>query len=238
MTTNRLQHLLLSTLFLLSAQAYGVTVAMNTTALQAIDPTFFGLFRGQDLENEINTKILNGLGMQLEVAAPTGGTVAVDDLSLEGPGLTVIGGAGFILRWDQPVAQVRIGFSDFKDNNDRTLRAYDALVDYVRDPNQTSQSANGNVIQTPTAPTIDLAMGTVIAGSNLDLVVGGPGVAPISSVFVQTHAFLTSWLDVEFTPAVIDPPPPVPLPAAVWLFLSALGGLFGLSRRRKGSALR
>ncbi|MDZ7751718.1 MAG: VPLPA-CTERM sorting domain-containing protein [Gammaproteobacteria bacterium] len=209
---------------------------MNTTAFQAIDPTFFALFRSQALEDEINTKIFSGFGLELEVAAPTGGTVAVDDLSLEGPGLTVIGGSGFILRWVNPVEQVRIGFSDHKDNDDRTVRAYDVPVDYLRDPSQTSQSVNGNVIQNPTATAIDLAMGTVTSGSNLDLVVGGPGVAPISSVFVQTNKFLTSWLDVEFTPALIDPPSAVPLPASAWLFLSGMCGLFGLSHRRKHSA--
>lgn len=39
-------------------------------------------------------------------------------------------------------------------------------------------------------------------------------------------------LEGTVTNIVIDPPPPVPVPAAVWLFGSGLAALFGLARRR------
>ena len=233
---NRTRYILLSALLFLSTQAFAVTISMNEVALDAIDPLFNGALRAQQLEDELNSRIFSSFDMELEVAAPTGGNTAVDDLSFEGPGLTVIGGSGFILRWATPVEQVRIGFGDFKDNGDRTVRAYDILVDYVRDPTQTSQSANGLVTSNPPAASaIDLATGTVTAGSSLDLIVGGLGIAPISSVFVQTNFFLTSWLDIEFTPTSAPPPSAVPLPATAWLFLSAMAGLFGMRRFRTQS---
>ncbi|MEO0378923.1 MAG: VPLPA-CTERM sorting domain-containing protein [Pseudomonadota bacterium] len=39
--------------------------------------------------------------------------------------------------------------------------------------------------------------------------------------------------DLSFTANGTTPPPTVPLPAAAWMLIAAMGGLFGLSRRKK-----
>ncbi len=174
--------------------------------------------RAQALEDELNAKVFAPLGMELEVAAPTGGTAAVDDMAFEGPGLTVIGGSGFILRWlDDPVQSVRIRFGDLKDDGERTVHAYDFLADYVRSTTDFSQSVNGNVIQFPTGE-FDSATGVVPTGNSgqfLDLTVGG---APTSAVHAITNRFLTSLLEVEFVP---EPSP--------WLLL-VMGALLAAAR--------
>lgn len=163
--------------------------------------------------------------MELEVAAPTGATPAVDDLAFEGPGLTIIGGSGFILRWlTAPADPVVIGFSDFKDDGARSVYAYDFSADDVRDPSQTSQSPNGNVISNPSqSAAFDFDAGSFGDASSIFLGVGG---APISSVWVRTNSFLTSWTQIEFAA--------VPEPPTFALFVFGILGAFcyGCKRRR------
>ncbi len=211
----------LSLAILAASPAHAILIDMSAASLQALGVGTS--LRRQALEDDLNVKVFGPLGAELEVAAPTGGTAAVDDLALEGPGLTIIGGAGFILRWPAtPVTEVRIRFSDFKDDGERSVHAFDFLADYVRDPSQTSQSQNGNAVGFPdTSQAVDSATGTVLAGQDLDLVVGG---TPFSSIWVVTNRFLTSWTEVEFTP--------VPEPSTAALVAAGVAVLARSRRRR------
>lgn len=208
---------------LAARQSNAAIISMNSTSMQARGVATNLV--GQQLEDDLNEKVFGPLGMELEVASPTGGTTAVDDLAFEGPGLTIIGGSGFILRWlTAPADPVVFGFSDYKDDGARSVYAYDFSADYVRDPLQTSQSASGKVIANPSQlAAIETAEGALDNESSIFLSVGG---APISSVWVRTNRFLTSWTQVEFTA--------VPEPPTFTLFTFGTLGVFwyGCKRRR------
>lgn len=213
--------------------AHASIIELNAAALSPGISS--GAHRGQTLENELNAQVFDPLGMEIEFGAPTGGTVAVDDLALEGPGLTVITGLGFILRFDTPVDQVRIRFGNFKDNDNRFIEAFDFAADYTRDPNTTTQSANGNVTAFPDLGlAIDAVTGIVPAGAPgfLDLVVSGTD--NISSILVRSNRFLWTVEEIEVETSLNA----VPVPAALPLLLSAVGALVITARRRRWSRNR
>ena len=210
-----------------SSECHAELIKLDSTTLSGQGVST--LLKAQQLEDELNSKIFNPRGMELELAAPTGGTLAVDDFAFEGPGLTVIGGSGFILRWlTTPVDSVRIGFSSAKDDGVRTVYAFDSLVDYTRDPAQTSQSSNGNVTAVPDfSAAVNAATGVVPAQGDLSLTVNAPS---ISSVWVDTNFFLTSWFEVEFETVS---GPVIPEPSTMILFGIGLTGLgIHVARRR------
>ena len=189
----------LTTLILL-AFAFNPAQATIIKMNAADNPGIGGLSTGLALENGFNT-VFNPLGATIEFAELS--SVAGSILQFEGPGTTVIGGAGFILRFDSPVSFVRVRFGNFKDDGNRQIFAYDHTVDYVRD-------INGVAINSPefTDTEIDFSLGTVPPGplppafppGSLDLTVNGN----ILGLYAHTFNFLTSLEEIEFTTA---PPP-------------------------------
>ncbi|CAA0104647.1 Uncharacterised protein [Halioglobus japonicus] len=234
----QLVHLRLHTfLFLLTitfgAPAHAVLLEMNSSFLQN-NYGVFSLLKAQQLEGELNDKVFTALGAEIEFAAPTGGTVAVDDLAFEGPGLTVIGGSGFIIRFDSPVDSVRVRFGNAKDDDARQLRVFDFAADYTRGPAPGSQSVNGNVVAHPLGE-FDNIEGIVPTGLDntgmdptqyLDLELTGD----IHALHANTNKFLTSVLQIEFE---AGGPTTVPLPASLWLFLA--GGFALVFQRSLGA---
>lgn len=209
--------LALTTLILLAFAfnpAQAVVIKMNA----ADNPGIGGGSTGLALENGFNT-VFNPLGATIEFAELSSVLGAI--LSFEGPGTTVIGGAGFILRFDSAVSFVRVRFGNFKDDDDREIFAYDHTVDYVRD-------ISGVAINVPefTDTEIDSAFGTVPPGpfppafppASLDLTVNGN----ILGLYAHTFNFLTSLEEIEFTTA----PPPGSTPDNPVLPLEPIDGDF------------
>lgn len=182
--------------------------------------------KGKALEDILNANVFNPAGITLEVAAHTGGTSAVDDFTIEGPGLTVIGGAGFILRFDSAVSEVTIRFGNYKDDFNRALYAFGSAIDYTRGPAPGSQHYQGNFNgwTEPLSSAVDLATGTVTSSGPLELTVSDPG--GILSVYANTQKFLTSWEAIDVTVASS-----VPEPSS---FLLLLLGLTSIRMRKWG----
>ncbi|WP_425100488.1 hypothetical protein [Tropicibacter sp. S64] len=78
------------------------------------------------------------------------------------------------------------------------------------------------------------------AGGSLDLMTGfigspnGSADAPFAAVTLSATT-IASFADIGYTTVVTHAIAPVPLPAGLGLGLMALGGLFGVTRRRKGA---
>lgn len=209
-------------------QAHAAVISLSSSAL--IPPIASGS-TAQVLENELNTHVFSPLGMDFEFAAPTGGGTAVDDAAFEGPGLTVIGGSGFILRFGTAVSEVRLRVNNFKDDFNRSLAAFDFAADYVRSTTNFSQSANGNVTANPDAGlAIDFVTATLPSGNSdfLDLIVSGA--SNIFAIQARSDKFLWNVTEIEVTTSSVNP---IPVPAALPLFLSGLLGLGIMARRRK-----
>jgi hypothetical protein len=211
---------IVSVLALIQSHAQAVTISLDNVTLgtQGIS----SLTKGQQLENALNQLVFNPLGIELEVAAITGGTTAVDDFSIEGPGLTIIGGSGFILRFlNNDVQQVRVRFGDFKDGGGRSLYAFDPQIDYTRSTTNFSQSANGNVtgFTEPVGSALNSVSGTV----PVDLIVSD-SLGRISSIWGDTNFFLTSLEEIE---VVSSSSTPIPEPGTFILLLIGIGGVSG-----------
>ncbi len=214
--------------FAVTQSAHAIFISMDRTSLGAN----YGVvgFQGNALEIELNQKVFNPMGVEFEIASEDLNAIFVDDFGFEGNGLTIIGGGGFILRFDRPASFVRMIFGDFKDDGLRNLYAYDTSVDYVRSATDFSQHPDGTVISNPTtANAIDSASGVIPLGNvgfELDLVVSGGN---INSVWANTINVFDTLVAIEFE---LEPlASPVPAPASIWLFLAGALGLAGLRRK-------
>lgn len=235
----RMQSSVFSAALLLSAlvfafPAHAVIVEFSAAAMRMPVGPIGSSVKGQALEHDMNDLILNPLGADIEFGAIDGGTSAVDTMTFEGSGpaggLTVITGFGFILRFDSVVSDVRVRFTNFKDNENRWVHAFDQNVSYVRqDPNVAdNQHELGNPINFPDLnQAIDTDMGTLPVGNSdiLDLHVSGN----ISSIVVRSNKFLWTLREIEFDVVA------VPEPTAISLFGFGLAGLGCALRRRKAS---
>ncbi|NKB22690.1 MAG: hypothetical protein GKS01_19550 [Alphaproteobacteria bacterium] len=190
---------------------------------------FVGGSTGQTLENQMNSLILNPQGVGVEFGATDGGTSAVDHMQFEGPaatgGLVVISGFGAIIRFDTAVSNVRVQFSNHKDDGVRTVYAFDQDVDFTRSTTAFNQHSQGNPLGIPdTNLAIDMATGTLPSGSTglMDLTVSGS----ISALWLDTNFFLTSLREIEFDTAQASEP------GSIAIFGLAVFGL-GVARRQK-----
>lgn len=196
----------LITAILFSFSANAVVIEFTSTVMRAPNGPV-GNVTGQTLENQINSQFLapQGLG-SIEFGATDGGTSAVDSMTFEGPGgpgtfggLTVITGFGFIYRFDSAVSDVRVRFTNYKDDEIRRVYAFDKDVSYVReDPNvANNQHILGNPLAFPDLnDAIDFQEATLPAGGTdiLDLTVNGN----ISSILVRSNKFLWTLREIEF----------------------------------------
>ena len=210
-------------LLLFGSPALAAPILLDGTSLSSYGIS--STTKGKALEDILNANVFNPVGITLEVAAHTGGTSAVDDFTIEGPGLTVIGGAGFILRFDSAVSDVTIRFGNYKDNFNRALYGFGSAIDYTRGPAPGSQHYQGNFTgwTDPLSAAVDLATGTVTNSGPLELTVSDSG--GILSIYANTQKFLTSWEAIDVTFA-----PDVPEPSGLLLLLIGLSGL-GLRKR-------
>jgi len=202
-------------LYLIQTPVFAVPILLDHATLYN-DYGISSSNKGKNLEDALNNLVFNPLGITLEVASYTGTTSAVDDFTIEGPGLTVIGGAGFILRFDSGVSSVDIQFGNYKDNFGRAVYAFDSQIDYLRGPAPGSQHPEDNFAgwTENLSSNIDFAVGEETSSGPLTLSVSDAG-GNIESIYANTQKFLTSLeaIDVEFAT--------VPEPFS--LFLSLLG---------------
>ena len=142
-----------------SAHAATIVTSSTATGINSI------LVFGQNLEDELNASILNPLGITLEFGA----TQSLGFFTrFEGPGLTGLGGGGFILRFDTNVTDVRIRMGGT--NGNRALFAYDFQIQYERDASQISTHPLGLVTLNP---------------SSVDAIDGDAGALPAATGFLD-----------------------------------------------------
>lgn len=222
---------------LFSVSAHAVIIEFSSATMRAPNGPIAGNSTGQNLENAINNLILGPQGLgSIEFGATDGGTTAVDSMNFEGPGgpgtfggLTVITGFGFIYRFDTPVSNVRVRFSNFKDDEIRRVHAFDKDVSYVReDPNvANNQHVLGNPINFPDlSEAIQFEEGVLPGGNTdfLDLSVSGN----IHSILVRSNKFLWTLREIEFQTSSTA----VPAPGALGLLAVGIAGI-GFSRRKR-----
>tara|TARA_R110000868_G_scaffold10313_24_gene50810 strand:+ start:14506 stop:15204 length:699 start_codon:yes stop_codon:yes gene_type:complete len=215
-------------LFVFNGPVHAVVIPLDSSVASGL---FSSSTNGQSLENALNTHVFNPLNTTIEFGATDGGTSAVDHMQFEGPGLVFVTGFGFVVRFDNAVSNVRVRFSNFKDDASPALRAFDSHVDYTRSASAFNQHAQGNpVFFPPTSSILDLDSGILPAGNDdfLDLNVSDPS-GGILAVLVSSNRFLTNVVEIEYELAAES----VPAPGAVGL----LGlGLIAVSAFRRPRA--
>ncbi len=170
------------------------------------------------IQNQINLLMPAGVVFQIH----PGGNLQGENFDM-----TIIGGTGFSINFDQAITQLRIQVSDFKDDALATLRAFDNPFAFdTGSTNPPFPVPFPTPVDIESVQIVDLVPG---AGNDdfFDLTVNAPS---IRSILFTSDRFLTSVSEIEFNLN------PVPEPGALALFGIGLIGLGMVRRRRRRAA--